>query len=361
MDIRQATPSVASSFTREANEAASSLSINLSRNELIDRKILQIQERQDRNHRRDLLRDSLSLKSSIRELQRLVTKGSKQVDSSADPLASSKSNLGLDTSGGGDLDKAIDQVAALDNISSGTIVVMGVNISIDVTSDSINDVIDRINNSNANVTASFNTTDNKFEITSENDFTLSNGTSNFFSTLDVTTGTIESEEEDTVESFFKSSKVLAAFNRFSRRLNQFFETAAEVSEKLGIANDEDEDGETLPDNPFATSIKEAIENAVTSTFDEDFDGTGKVRFDYGLTLSFTTGDFIEFDAKEFDRNLTGQISGLTSFFLTEVDDKNPKSGGLMALLDTALSTINSDLEDKINVSDKTGLLVDTEA
>lgn len=70
---------------------------------------------------------------------------------------------------------------------------------------------------------------------------------------------------------------------------------------------------------------------------------------------------MEFDAKEYGRNLEGQVSGLSSFFLTDIDEKNASSGGIMALLDKALSTLNTDLEEKINASDKTGLLVDVEA
>ena len=346
---------------RQPNELAASLSINLSRSELLDRKIAQFQERQDTNQRRDLLRDSLSLKSAARELERFIRLSSKQGDDRADPIATSNSNLGLDTSAGGDLEKAIDQVASLSGISSGNIIVMGEKVSIDITSDSINDVIDRINNSNAGVTASFNTSTNQFEITDDQAFTISNGSSNFFATLDVDTGSIESVDEEPQQRFLKSSKVVEAFDRFTRKFNKFLETTATVSEKLGIANEEDDDGITLPDNPFMTAIKTAIENSIVSQVDEDFDGTGKVRFDYGLTLSFTTGEFIQFDSKEYDLNLEGDVSSLQDLFLTEEDENDSTSGGLIALLTKALDTINTDLEVEINSSSKTGLLVDVEA
>lgn len=361
MELSMKNFSSTSLFTREANEAAGSLSINLSREELIDRKITQIQDRQDRNFKRDLLRDSLNLKSSLREMQGLLKKSSRQTDAREDPIASSKSDLGLDTSGGGDLEKAIDQVASLSGISSGTIVVMGEKISIDITTDSINDVIDRINNSNSGVEASFNTTDNKFEVSDENSFTLGNGSSNFFSSLDMTTGEIISEDEDSKEKFLRSDKVVAAFNRFAKRFNRLVETTSEVSEKLGIANDEDDEGELLQDNPFLTNIKKAVENAINSNVDDEFEGSGKLRFDYGLTFSFTNGDFVEFDGKEYDRNLEGEAEGIFDFFLTELDETNAKSGGLLSLLEEALNELNLGLEEDINTPEKTGILVDIEA
>lgn len=338
-----------------------SLAINLSRSELIDLKIQQVQERQDRNYRRDLLRDSLSVKSALRDLERLMKKGEKQVNSAADPVASSSSSQGLDTSGGGDLDIPIDQVSSLSGISSGNIIVMGEKISIDVTTDSINDVIDAINNSGAGVTASYNTSTNKLEITDDQSFTISNGTSSFFAGLDVSTGEIVSEEEDSQVSFFKSDKFVEAFKRFNKKLTQFFETTSEVSEKLGIVNEEDDDGETLADNPFAYDVKKAIENAVTSQWDEDFDGSGKIRFDYGLTLSFTSGDFAMLDTKEFNNKLDGEVSNMLDFFLTSQSDTDEDNGGLFALLEKALDVLNTDLESKINSKEKTGLLVDTEA
>ena len=144
-------------------------------------------------------------------------------------------------------------------------------------------------------------------------------------------------------------------------MTQFFETTAEVSEKLGIVNEEDDDGEELADNPFAYDIKKAIENAVTSQLDDDFDGTGKVRFDYGFTLSFSTGDFAMLDTKEFDKKLDGEVSNMLDFFLTAQSDTDEDSGGLFALLEKALDVLNTDLESKINSKEKTGLLVDTEA
>ncbi len=293
----------------------------------------------------------------MREFERLLKQGQKQVDNSSDPVARSNSDLG------DSLESQLNDPlsSSLPDVSSGNIVVMGEKISIDVSSDSINDVIDNINNSNAGVTASYNTSTNKFEITDDQDFNISNGSSNFFAELDVTTGTIVSDEEDTQVAFFKSDKFVDAFNRFNRKMNAFFVTAADVSQKLGIANDEDEDGETLPENPFTTDVKNAVENAVTSQFDEDFDGEGKARFKFGFTISFSTGDFLELDSKEFENKLDGNVQTMLDFFLTEVDDTNTSNGGMLSLLEDTFNTMNADLLEKINAKDKTGLLVDVEA
>jgi len=358
MDIANSVVSSSSPFqTRDPEEIGPTLSINLSRNEQIDQKIAKIQARQDRSYRRDLLRESLNVKSAMREFERLLKKGQKQVDNSSDPISRSNSDLGDSLES--QLDSPIS--TSLPNVSSGNIVVMGEKISIDVSTDSINDVIDSINNSNAGVTASYNTSSNKFEITDDQDFNISNGTSNFFAELDVTTGTIESEEEDTQVSFFKSEKFLQAFDKFNRKMNSFFLTAAEVSTKLGIANEADEDGETLPDNPFTTKVKSAVENAITSQFNEDFDGNGKNRFNYGFTISFSTGEFLELDKKKYENNIDGNVQNMLDFFLTKVDDTNTSDGGMFGLLENTFNTMNSDLLEKINAKEKTGLLVDVEA
>ena len=358
MDITNSVLSASSPFqSRDPEEIGPTLSINLSRNEQIDRKIAQIQARQDRNYRRDLLRDSLNAKSAMREFERLLKKGQKQVDNSSAPLASSNSDRGDSLEG--ELDDPLS--SSLPNVASGNIIVMGEKISIDVSTDSINDVINNINNSNAGVTASYNTDTNKFEITDDQDFNISNGTSNFFAELDVTTGTIESEEEDTQVSFFKTDKFIEAFNRFNRKMNAFFVTADEVSQKLGIVNEEDDDGETLPDNPYTTLVKGAVENAITSQFDEDFDGLGKNRFDFGFTISYSTGEFLELDNKEFEKNLDGNVQTMLDFFLTEVDETNANSGGMMGMLEKTFNTMNAKLLEEINAKDKTGLLVDVQA
>lgn len=352
-----------SSFSVSATSSVPdpSLSINLSRDELIDRRIAQIQDTKDRNYRRDMLRDTLSLKSAMKDLERLLKKGNKQVDTSADPVASSNKSLGLDTSESGDLSIAIDQVSSLSAISSGNIIVMGEQISIDVETDSINDIIDRINDSNAGVTASFNTLTNKLELIDSDSFIISNGTSNFFAGMGVTTGEIQSAEDDTRVSFFKSSNFLQVMNRFARKLNTFFQTSEAVSQNLGLVNAENSGGATLSDNPLALDIKTAVENAITSNYDEDFNGDGKVRFDFGLTFSFTTGHFVDFEPKEYEEKLAGQVSTMLDFFLTEQDESKQDEGGLLALLGKSIDALSADLQSKINSKATSGLLVDLEA
>ena len=94
----------------------------------------------------------------------------------------------------GSLDEAHYPLASVSRfaaVQDGTLNVNGVNIAIDTNTDSLLDVVDRINAANAGVFASYNTTTQKVSIVSQDSddaFGLSSGTTNFFPALGIADG-----------------------------------------------------------------------------------------------------------------------------------------------------------------------------
>jgi hypothetical protein len=337
----------------------SQLSFNLNHNQLVDQRIDQLVLRRERNDRLDLYRDSLALKSSTKELQNLVEKGLLQESDTGTATATSSSSQGLDTSSGEDLDKAIDQVTELSGISSGNIIINGTKVSIDITTDSINDVISNINSSVSGVTASYDDTENKFVLTSSEDMSVGNGTSGLFAALGVDTGQISNGASEGQVDFFSTNKFKGALKKFVYTMNKVLGNAEAL--KKGLPGNGSEDDATNDAEGFISKIKEAVSSAYTNTINEDFGDVGKARLDFGMTFSFADGDFAAFDSRKYKSNLENEVDVMTEFFATEMDPDDENTGGLFDQLLATLTDYNITIEEKIGTVPKTGLLVNFQA
>jgi hypothetical protein len=96
------------------------------------------------------------------------------------------------------------EVESLSTVQSGSISVNGVSINIDVNTDSLNDILDRITAAEAGVTASYDSNTKRVSLTSndpESQLTLDSGSTDFFSTVGISDGTYEatSGSVETVE------------------------------------------------------------------------------------------------------------------------------------------------------------------
>ena len=93
-------------------------------------------------------------------------------------------------------DKSLADVATFSAVQSGSISVNGVSMDIDVSTDSLNDVLDRIGASGAGVTASFDSASQKVSLNSDNagsQLILSGDATNFFSAAGISDGTYNAE------------------------------------------------------------------------------------------------------------------------------------------------------------------------
>lgn len=89
------------------------------------------------------------------------------------------------------------EVARFASVHSGTINVNGISVAIDVETDSLNDVLDRISNAGAGVAAAFDSNSGLVSVLSENQgqqLILDSGATNFFPAVEISDGTYNSEE-----------------------------------------------------------------------------------------------------------------------------------------------------------------------
>jgi len=89
-------------------------------------------------------------------------------------------------------------VDAFSTVQSGSISVNSVSIDIDVNTDSLNDILDRISASAADVTASYDSNTKKVTLSAndaESQLALDSGTTNFFPAVEITDGTYEPVNE----------------------------------------------------------------------------------------------------------------------------------------------------------------------
>lgn len=97
--------------------------------------------------------------------------------------------------------QALAEVGAFSSISSGTITVNGTEIAIDVGTDSLDDVLERITAAGAGVTAAFDPGSRKVTIaslSSTGSVDLDSGTTAFFAAVNITDGAYDPKEEVTI-------------------------------------------------------------------------------------------------------------------------------------------------------------------
>ncbi len=154
-------------------------------------------------------------------------------------------------------------------VSSGSILINGESIAIDVDSDSLNDVISRINASDAGVTASLSADAQTFTITADDnsaDLVLDSNGTEFFAAVNVA----EDTYEPTIARGVTESRAEAvgdAVASFADTLNALFDRSANG----------------LGDSTFLSSVRNDVQIAIGDVFNED---GPRFRTDYGITFDF---------------------------------------------------------------------------
>ena len=345
MEIRDSLSNISfnTQFAADSNSQADSLRRNLSRTDLLGLQIDLVNERKDRNARQDLLRASLSFKSSVEEMSRMLNKAKAQSSTGGTASTSSSSDLALSST-----NLPIDQVPELSNISSGTYSVNGVSFSLDITTDSLDDVISDINSSSAGVTAAYDSGSGTFSLTSDDDFVVSNGNTKLFATLQTSTGAVKGAES-AQQNFFQSDRFVEAFQRFAKRMGALFSTIDQVKDSRELV---EEDAES-----FKEDMLEALELGIKNTLDDSFTAEGIKRLDYGMTFFFDEPDkFLEIDGDEFTKQMSEDSSAFVELF--SFDSDVDADDGLLLQLNSTLTTLNESLVEKIGPTPKLGYLVD---
>ena len=256
-------------------------------------------------------------------------------------------------------------MAQFSSVQSGTITVNGETIAIDVNTDSLTDVLDRITASAAGVTASFDSATQRVSLVANDtnsQLVLDSGTTNLFPALEISDGTYDAENDmlqSSGVSIAEISGVLveSVIEETTARGDQDFR-AKEVNiadaEMLGtlvhvMANAMNAlfDDTVLKSSPstMLEEFRNEIRSAVSATFDSEgpqFDTDVGIHFDFN-NASEGVFNFSKADQHRLTTALTtpeGQASVSNLFFGSE-------SNGLLNRLHAILSTAELSLTEAI--------------
>ena len=260
--------------------------------------------------KRRILQRSLNLQDAAGALiSHLKTNGSTLSGSLASDTSSESLVLTF-----GDEQSSIDSISNLSELRSGSFKINGVVIEIDTSSDSLEDIIDRINNSSAGVSASYDYSDQTVTISSleRNQILLENGSSNLFTGLNLHEGYISGNVSNDEESISVDSQTQLYFKRFAGRFNSLMNSDFNLAEK-----------QTLRD-----SILDYVKDSIIKHIDNSF-SSGKVRLESNIELNInyqkasfgtSTISFEDNDSPlKFTQLLTSE-DGILSPFISLIDN-----------------------------------------
>lgn len=183
-------------------------------------------------------------------------------------------------------DIAMQNVAALSTVQSGSFLVNGTDISIDAATDSLNTVIQNINAASLGVTASFDPASRKVALTGrdETPFDLDSNGTNLFAALNIVEGRVDGEARgiSRQRAYAVADKIQDAFAALNSLFNDT--TFRDGSDHTGVFR-----------NALASAVSDSIDgNRRAGLYGLDFDtgSTAKRR-----------GYFADFDRRDFTRGL----------------------------------------------------------
>jgi hypothetical protein len=240
----------------------------------------------------------------------------------------------------------ISDVPGLSSIGTGNFQINGISISVDTGSDSLNDVIARINSSGTGATASLDRGANSVPITSTSASTnlvLDDGSSGFFSAVNITPDTSEPRVAEGKEAFSDADAVKQRLEEVGGELEAVFsQTFGDVSEDLL-----DEIRDALRTS-IGTSFSELVEDPASSV----------VRSGFGIDFNFRDSSerVFDFDVHEFNRAARDEFDKVDKFLFR--DGPQGTQDGLVGTLIETLKGLNVALADALGSHDGTGLIVD---
>ena len=277
-------------------------------------------------------------------------------------------------------EKTLAEEDRFSGVQSGSISVNGVSINIDVNTDTLTDVLDRITASEAEVTASFDSNSQKVSLNSNNSdsqLILDSGTTNFFPAVEISDGTyepvnesiqVQTEGVDVVNASDLAAEYAETYNteltssvRADQDVTATPVTTADAKMLGGLVNIIADSMNALFDGSALTSSSGvetgAVRNELRSAVASWFDSEGpQFNTDFGIGFDFEKTNegvfkFSQADQSRFEAALTspqGAASIRNALLGTE-------SNGLFNQLHATLTAAGSGLEGEV---DPTGLFLD---
>ena len=220
----------------------------------------------------------------------------------------------------------IASVLALAGVSSGFFTVNGVVISVDTASDSLSDVLDRINASVSGVRATLDPATRRLEIAAQDGaptLSLESGSSGFLSALRIVEGTYRPLAEREAQAGGEPGYQRQDLVRRDLRA---------VRSSLGAVLGESFGG--VPSAELA-NLRGRLTAAVGGVFASYFDGAGatRLRSGYGIDFDFRPGAASPFqlDIERLDRALSRSFEDVHAFLFA--DDPDGPQGLIPALIE----------------------------
>ena len=221
----------------------------------------------------------------------------------------------------GDLEEIMEGVAALSGTNAGTITVNDVEIAVDPSVDSLQDVLDRIEASEAGATASYDEANDTVEIASAGSSSLTlvdNGT-DLLSQLNLSDGSFSGGGSS------RYSRVAA------RRASVAMEQLADALQNLYATSVDDSTA-----SRELSGIQSSIQSLVEQAFDDDSDLSG-----FGLAFDPDSSDIMDITSYLFERALLGSEHDDAVSLL--VGSNQDRTDGLLGTLLEELGDVETEL------------------
>ncbi len=226
----------------------------------------------------------------------------------------------------GEMDVAMAGVDALSGTVAGSITINEVDIAIDPSTDSLNDVMDAINASEAGVTASFDEDSLRLTIAPESSggsVTIQDGGTNFTTGVEIDPGTYEGRRTN------RLSKIMA------RKAQRALANVAEAFEKLQATQVDSSRAQTALDNVIS-----GVEGAITTALGDSSEIFEDAGFDIDLDAD-ATGDLMDLTTSLFERSLRGSDGADLKYAL--VGSLQDNEDGLFGLMSAAVEDLETTL------------------
>ncbi|MCH2208955.1 MAG: hypothetical protein MK132_24260 [Lentisphaerales bacterium] len=286
---------------------------------------------------------------TISEKQRILQRALNLQDAASTLLNHLKSNgstlsgsLARDTSETslklalGEEENTISSVSNLSNLSSGTFQINGMTIAVDIDKDSILDVLERANNASTGTQLSYNYSDQTVSISSlnKNLILLQNGSSNFFSGLNLHEGYISGDLNNNEEAISVTPDTQLHFKRFTSRFNRL------MNSNFDLAKEED----------FRDTLAQAAKNSVRNFIDNNF-SSGDVRLesDVRMSINSQTVNFLNSTISFEDNDSPISIFN----FLSSAE-------GILSPFVSLTNSNNTQLKESLTISTNNSLIISTE-
>lgn len=222
-----------------------------------------------------------------------------------------------------ELSSAVSQVSALSGIASGSFHVNGVELTVDVSSDSLADLLAAIEGSGAGVSASYHEATGRVVLRADDgdELVLDDGDSGFFTAIGVQPGTYEEERRRAGLSFTRDGDLRLSLLAFTQAFADVFEGSFSG---FGAAT--------------AEGIRSGLEDVVATVYEEVLGASGSGTLRSGLGLDFLAGSserrLLELDPRALGRGIGQNASELHALLFAEGGSGEPQ--GLFPALEERL-------------------------